>query len=93
MKHTFPFSLLLLLSTSVSPSMLAAPPAAASILQIRHSITDDNIIAPESFETQTRQLEESFYLKNYVYPESIQAIRPRQPMPNTKNGSPNCPPS
>lgn len=68
MKHTFPFSLLLLLSTSVSPSMLAAPPAAASILQIRHSITDDNIIAPESFETQTRQLEESFYLKNYVVP-------------------------
>ena len=39
-----------------------------SILELRHSITDDNIIAPESFETQTRLLEENFYLKNYVVP-------------------------
>lgn len=41
---------------------------AQSILEIKHSITDDNIIAPESFETQTRLLEENFYLKNYVVP-------------------------
>ncbi|MDE5749473.1 MAG: LysM peptidoglycan-binding domain-containing protein, partial [Duncaniella sp.] len=42
--------------------------AGPSILDIRHSITDDNIIAPESFETQTRQLEENFYLTNFVVP-------------------------
>ncbi|MCM1356225.1 MAG: transglycosylase SLT domain-containing protein [Staphylococcus sp.] len=41
---------------------------ARSILDIKQSITDDNIIAPESFETQTRLLEENFYLKNYVVP-------------------------
>ncbi|WP_288717134.1 LysM peptidoglycan-binding domain-containing protein [uncultured Duncaniella sp.] len=41
---------------------------AQSILEIKNSITDDNIIAPESFETQTRLLEENFYLKNYVVP-------------------------
>ena len=41
---------------------------ARSILEIKNSITDDNIIAPESFETQTRLLEENFYLKNYVVP-------------------------
>ncbi len=41
---------------------------AASILEIKHSITDDNVIAPESFETQTRLLEENFYLKNFVVP-------------------------
>ncbi|MDE5988817.1 MAG: transglycosylase SLT domain-containing protein [Duncaniella sp.] len=41
---------------------------AKSILEIKNSITDDNIIAPESFETQTRLLEENFYLKNYVVP-------------------------
>lgn len=41
---------------------------AQSILEIKHSITDNNIIAPESFETQTRLLEENFYLKNYVVP-------------------------
>ncbi len=42
--------------------------SARSILDITQSITDDNIIAPESFETQTRLLEENFYLKNYVVP-------------------------
>ncbi|MEZ3564751.1 MAG: transglycosylase SLT domain-containing protein, partial [Duncaniella sp.] len=39
-----------------------------SHLELRQTITDDNIIAPESFETQTRLLEENFYLKNYVVP-------------------------
>lgn len=42
--------------------------ALPSILELRESIKDDNIIAPESFETQTRQLEENFYLKNFVMP-------------------------
>lgn len=42
--------------------------SARSILDIKQSITDDNIIAPESFETQTRLLEENFYFKNYVVP-------------------------
>lgn len=46
---------------------LASPVMAApSILDIKHSITDDNIVPPESFETKTRELEENFYLRNYV---------------------------
>ena len=48
--------------------MAISASAVSSILEIKHSITDDNIIAPESFETQTRLLEENFYLKNYVVP-------------------------
>lgn len=44
--------------------------AAPSILDIKHSITDDNIIPPESFETKTRELEENFFLKNYTAPAS-----------------------
>lgn len=40
--------------------------AAPSILDIKHSITDNNIVPPESFETQTRELEENFYLKHYT---------------------------
>lgn len=39
---------------------------AASILDIKHSITNDNVVPPESFETKTRELEENFYLKNYI---------------------------
>lgn len=57
------------LLTLISSFALAASSwAAPSILELRHSITDDNIIAPESFETQTRLLEENFYLKNFVVP-------------------------
>ena len=36
--------------------MLTASAKGLSILDIKHSITDDNIIAPESFETKTREL-------------------------------------
>lgn len=37
-----------------------------SILDIKHSITDPNVVPPESFETLTKELEESFYLRNYT---------------------------
>ncbi len=57
---------LLSLLTAIGLSLPAI--AAPSILDIKHSITDDNVVAPESFETQTRLLEENFYLKNYVVP-------------------------
>lgn len=48
----------------------AAMQAAPSILDIKHSIKDDNIIPPESFETKARELEEGFYLSNYAAGES-----------------------
>ena len=54
-----------LLTFGVSAFALSAAP---SILDLKHSLTDDHIIAPESFETQTRQLEENFYIKNFVVP-------------------------
>lgn len=67
MKHTTLLSTLLILALGLTASAeaMAANP---SILQLSQSITDDNIIAPESFETQTRLLEENFYLKNFVVP-------------------------
>ena len=46
--------------------MLTASAKGLSILDIKHSITDDNIIAPESFETKTRELQENFYLKHFA---------------------------
>lgn len=51
-----------LISLTAAAYAMAAP----SILDIKHSITDDNIIPPESFETKCRELEESFYLRNYA---------------------------
>lgn len=42
----------------------AAP--APSVLDIKHSLRDDNVKPPESFETQSRLLEENFFLRNYT---------------------------
>lgn len=56
--------------TAVSAVAMAAPgpaPAPApSILDIKHSLRDDNVRPPESFETQARILEENFFLRNYT---------------------------
>lgn len=57
-----------ILTTLFGLGMAVYASGVSSILEIKHSITDDNVIAPESFETQTRLLEENFYLKNYVVP-------------------------
>lgn len=57
-----------LIITSLLSTFAAMAIAAPSILDIKHSITDDNIVAPESFETKTRELEENFYLQTYTTP-------------------------
>ncbi len=53
----------LLVSVAVASAVQAAP---LSILDIKHSITDDNVVPPESFETKTRELEENFFLKHFA---------------------------
>ncbi len=60
-------NLLTLLIGCAALSSAAAP----SILDIKRSITDNNIIAPESFETKTRELEENFYLRNFVVQDNM----------------------
>lgn len=57
-----------LIITSLLSTFAAMAIAAPSILDIKHSITDDNIVAPESFETKARELEENFYLQTYTTP-------------------------
>ena len=56
----------ILLSIAIGCFSLGCSAKALSILDIKHSITDDNVIAPESFETKTKELEENFYLKHYA---------------------------
>ena len=67
---------LIALCTSICISALASAGAwaAPSILDIKHSITDDNVVPPESFETRTRELAENFYLKNYVVPDQSSSV-------------------
>lgn len=52
---------------TLSLSAFAAPKAQkASVLDIKESITDSNIVFPESFETDTQKLLGNWYLKNYT---------------------------
>ncbi|MDE7471842.1 MAG: hypothetical protein K2M57_10420, partial [Paramuribaculum sp.] len=55
-----------LLNTLLTGCLALSASAALSILDIKYSITDDNVIPPESFETLTRAMEENFYIKNYT---------------------------
>lgn len=50
---------------ALSSAMAFAAPA-PSVLDIKHSLRDDNVRPPESFETQSRELEENFFLRNYT---------------------------
>lgn len=56
----------ILLSVAICCMSLGCGAKSLSILDIKHSITDDNVIAPESFETKTKELEENFFLKRYA---------------------------
>ncbi|MDE6576564.1 MAG: LysM peptidoglycan-binding domain-containing protein [Muribaculaceae bacterium] len=37
-----------------------------NVLDLKHSITDNSIVYPESFENDTRKIQESWFLKNYT---------------------------
>ena len=60
-KQIIIFSLMLASLTAWS-----APKKQANVLDLKESITDDAIIFPESFETDTRKLLESWYMQNYT---------------------------
>lgn len=53
-----------LLTISILPSAFAQRPQ--SVLDIKQSISDNNIIYPESFETDTHRMLEGWYMKNYT---------------------------
>ena len=55
----------LILSFSLFSSALFAV-AAPSILTLKQSITDDAIVYPESFETDTHKMMQNWYLQNYT---------------------------
>ena len=51
--------------------------AGPSILSIKQSITDDAIVYPESFETDTHRMMQNWYLKNYaVLDEGVNSLSP-----------------
>ncbi len=60
-------SIIIALAALATPAAsFSARPDVANVLDIKHTISDDNIIFPESFETDAQQRMESWYLKNYT---------------------------
>ena len=59
-------SLIIFALAAASFGMSAFAKQPANVLDLKESITDDSIIFPESFETDTRKMLESWYLKNYT---------------------------
>lgn len=59
-----------LIMLAAAMSMLTLPSAAAqkkgNVLDVKQSITDNSIVYPESFETDTQALLEGWYMKNYT---------------------------
>lgn len=51
---------------AIALGSVAAPKKSANVLDLKTLITDDAIIYPESFETDTKKLLESWYMKNYT---------------------------
>lgn len=51
---------------ALAQTTLNAAPKKPNVLDLRESITDESIIYPESFETDTKKLLESWYMKNYT---------------------------
>ena len=47
-------------------SLLAAPREKNNILTLKNSITDDDIVFPESFDTDVHKMMTNWYLQNYT---------------------------
>ena len=57
----------LLLATALSAvTIIAAPHDKRGILTLKNSITDDDIVFPESFDTDVHQMMTNWYLQNYA---------------------------
>jgi len=59
-------TLLIAVTTGLAMTLQAVPRSRNNILSVKESITDDNIVFPESFDTDTHQMMKNWYLQNYT---------------------------
>ena len=59
-----------------SPFMASAAKTHGNVLDLKHSITDNAIVYPESFEADTQKLLESWFIKNYTASDNRYATEP-----------------
>ena len=68
MKYKFLLSILAGVATATATGR---PQSNPTVLDLKHSITDPAIVYPESFETDTQKLLESWFLQNYTASDSL----------------------
>ena len=66
MKFTLRLHHLLLGTLMLIPSTYAAAQTSSNVLDPKYSITDSNVVFPESYEADTQKMREGWYLKNYT---------------------------
>ena len=66
MRNITIFTTLIASLTIVTATTTAAPAEKPNLLSIRDTISDDNIVYPESFQTDTEKLLQNWYLQNYA---------------------------
>lgn len=67
---------LIALFAALSLSGFAKTDKSANVLNLKSSITDPAIVYPESFETDTQKLMESWFIKNYTASDTRYATEP-----------------
>lgn len=66
-----------ILTTLLTALTLSAMATTATVQDVKSTITDDDIVYPESFDTNTKQLMTDWYMQRYAVLEDM----PRQPHP------------
>lgn len=69
-------TLLIALLAAASLGSFAKTDKNQNVLDLKHSITDNSIVFPESFEDDTRKLQESWFVKNYTATDDRYATEP-----------------
>ena len=57
---------LLITATIASLALMAGPREKRNILSLKNSITDEDIVFPESFDTDVHKMMTNWYLQNYT---------------------------
>ena len=60
------FTTAIFISCFLGATVIAQQTSQSNVLDLKHSITDNSIVFPESFESDTQKLFESWFIKNYT---------------------------
>lgn len=73
----FRFNALIVLA--IAALTMSAAPKKKSILSLKESITDEDIVYPYSFEINTQEMQKNWYLQNYaVVDASVESKSPNE---------------